>query len=352
MLKKGFLFTLVLLSVGAYFGYPYIKMYLVAEKSNTQFSSQEKAFYIPTYIDGDSTQIGDVFAMLNDSIVERIDDIELLSAQMNFGNSKVVPGKYILTKGMSNKDIVTQLRGGYGRKEVKITFNNIRLKQELCKELSKQIEASEEEICNLLFSNDFVQKYGFNPNTIMSMFIPNTYRVQWNTSADELMARMATEYKAFWNDERKQKARNIGLSQSEVATLASIVQAEQSVKKDEQATIAGLYINRVKSRMPLQSDPTLVFALGDFSIRRVLNKHKAIDSPYNTYIYAGLPPGPINLPEISALDAVLNFEKNNYYYMCAKPDFSGYHNFARTYSQHLVYARQYQSALNKRNIRR
>lgn len=351
MLKKGFIFLLIIVAVGTYFGYPYIKVYLAANQRNTDFVADEKAIYIPTFVDGQKTTEEFVFKMLADSVVENIDKLKSVAEMMKYSGNNVVPGKYVIKNKMTNKEIITQIRGGFGRKEVSITFNNIRLKEELCAKLSHQIEATEDEICNLLLSDEFVRKYGFNHQTIMTMFIPNTYRLQWNTSAEELMIRMASEYKSFWNEERKQKARNIGLSQSEVATLASIVQAEQSVKKDEQPTIAGLYVNRIKSGMPLQSDPTLVFALGDFSIRRVLNKHKKIDSPYNTYIYAGLPPGPINLPEISALDAILNYEKHNYFYMCAKPNFSGYHNFARTYSQHIVFARQYQNALNKRNIR-
>ncbi len=161
---------------------------------------------------------------------------------------------------------------------------------------------------------------------------------------------MATEYKKFWTTERKAKANKLNLSQSDVAILASIVQAEQSVHSDERPIVAGLYINRLRIGMALQSDPTLVYGLGDFTIRRVLNKHKEIDSPYNTYKHRGLPPGPINLPNIKSLDAVLNYKSHNYIYMCAKEDFSGYHNFAKTYNQHLIYARKYQRELNKRKI--
>ncbi|MEM9025071.1 MAG: endolytic transglycosylase MltG, partial [Bacteroidota bacterium] len=164
--------------------------------------------------------------------------------------------------------------------------------------------------------------------------------------------RMAREFKAFWTDERKAKARKAGLSQSQVATLASIVQAEQSNHRDERPRVAGLYVNRLHKGMRLQADPTVIYALQDFSIRRVLNVHKDVDSPYNTYRHAGLPPGPINLPEIASLDAVLNHEQHNYLYMCAKPDFSGYHNFAKTYEQHLVNARKFQRELNKRKIYR
>jgi UPF0755 protein len=201
----------------------------------------------------------------------------------------------------------------------------------------------------MLSSYDFASKYGFNEQTIMTMFIPNTYEFYWNTSADEFFERMADEYKKFWTDERKQKAKNIGLSQSEVSILASIVELETQ-KKDERPTVAGVYINRLKKKMLLQADPTVVFALGDFTINRVLKIHLETDSPYNTYKYSGLPPGPIYLPSISSIDAVLNFENHDYIYFCAKEDFSGYHNFAKTLAQHNENARKFQQALNKRKI--
>jgi len=161
---------------------------------------------------------------------------------------------------------------------------------------------------------------------------------------------MNKEYETFWNRERLQKAKKIKMSQLEVSTLASIVQAEQSMHNDEKAKVAGLYINRLEKGMLLQSDPTVVYAIGDFSIRRVLNRDKEIDSPYNTYKYSGLPPSPINLPEISSIDAVLNHETHKYIFMCAKEDFSGYHNFSKTSTQHMIYARRYQRALNKKKI--
>jgi UPF0755 protein len=348
MIKKLFVVLFLAgLAVGAYIAYPYIRLYLLAYKPNTSFTEDKKALFIPS----NSTE-HDVYDILADGYVKDIKKLQFVGSRMNYSGSKVLAGKYILNKGMSNKDIITELRGGFGRKEVNVTFNTIRLKKELCKQLAENIEATDEQICTLLNDERFTSKYGFSKETILTMFIPNTYRMQWSTSAEEVMQRMADEYKQFWNDERKQKAKNVGLSQSKVAVLASIVQAEQSRHRDEQPRIAGLYLNRLRVGMPLQSDPTLIFAMGDFTINRVLNKDKEIESPYNTYKYSGLPPGPINLPEISALDAVLNAEKHNYIYMCAKPDFSGYHNFASNYAQHLIYAREYSRALDKRNIKR
>jgi UPF0755 protein len=182
------------------------------------------------------------------------------------------------------------------------------------------------------------------------MFIPNTYEFYWNTSAEKFVEKMAEEYKNFWNEDRKAKAEKMGLTQSEVSTLASIVEQETQ-KNDEKARIAGVYINRINIGMPLQADPTVVFAVGDFTIKRVLNSHLRIDSPYNTYLYAGLPPGPICIPSVSSIDGVLNYEKHNYLYFCAKEDFSGYSNFASTLSQHNVNAQKYHRALRKAGIR-
>jgi UPF0755 protein len=186
---------------------------------------------------------------------------------------------------------------------------------------------------------------GFNKQTIISMFVPNTYQVYYTISAEDLVERLIKEYHNFWTEKRINKAEAIGLSPLEVSILASIVQAETKVNT-ESKTIAGLYMNRLKSGTPLQADPTLVFAVGDFSLKRVLNEHKEVDSPYNTYKYIGLPPGPVNMPSIHSLDAVLNYEQHNYLFMCAKEDFSGYHYFTASYQQHLRNAEKYQRQLS------
>ena len=212
------------------------------------------------------------------------------------------------------------------------------------------IEADSADIAALLKDEETAKKYGFNKQTFCSMFIPNTYEFWWNTSAEEFVQRMADEYKKFWNDDRKAKANELGLSQSQVSTLASIVESETQ-KNDEKARIAGVYINRLKKDWLLQADPTVVFAAGDFTIKRILNKHLEINSPYNTYKYKGLPPGPICIPSTTSIDAVLNYEHHNYMYFCAKEDFSGYHNFATTNAQHEANARRYHDALRKAGIR-
>ena len=232
-----------------------------------------------------------------------------------------------------------------------ITFNNVRFKEELAEKISRTIGINEEEFLAALNDQARIEKLGFNPETIMAMFIPNTYEVYWTISIDELFNRMKKEHDDFWNENRRQKAQALGLNITDVSTLASIVQAESS-KNDESPKIAGLYLNRLQKNMLLQADPTVKFALGDFSIQRILTKDTKVDSPYNTYRYRGLPPGPINLPTITSIDAVLNYEEHNYIYMCAKEDFSGYHRFARTLSEHNKNARLFQRALNSRGIYR
>lgn len=262
-----------------------------------------------------------------------------------YGYDKSInPGRYLLRRNMTNLEAIRVLKSAT-RQEVSITFNNVRLIDELPVKITRNTGVTSSEFEDAL--DDFIEdnQEGFTQENIIGMFLPNTYKVYYNVLPDELVARMLTEYQRFWNDERLAKAKEIGLTPKEVSTLASIVQAE-SVKKEEAPIIAGLYINRLKKDIPLQADPTLVFASGDFTLKRVLNEHKEIDSPYNTYKYAGLPPGPINMPEISTIDAVLNYQKHNYIYMCAKEDFSGSHNFATTLEEHSRNARKYQKALN------
>ncbi len=265
--------------------------------------------------------------------------------------AKIKGGRYEIKPGMSNNELVNKLRSG-DQKALDVTFNNIRTKPELAKKISNQLEFDSLELITLLNDNNFLKKYGFSSETVISMFIPNTYQFYWNQSAKSFFEKMLNEYKKFWTNSRITKAKKLNMSKLEVSILASIVQAEQSKHNKEKPKVAGLYINRLNRKMALESDPTLVFAIGDFSIQRVLNRDKEIDSPYNTYKNIGLPPAPINLPEISSIDAVLNYEKHNYIFMCAKDDFSGYHNFSTNLRQHNIYANRYRIALNKRGIKR
>ena len=215
--------------------------------------------------------------------------------------------------------------------------------------ITKNLEISESDFLNAVNSESTQKSLGFDSLNFIGMFIPNTYQAYWNTSTDKLLDKLKKEYEKFWSAERKSKASAIGLSPKEVSVLASIVQAE-TANSAELKTVAGLYMNRLNRGVPLQADPTLVFAAQDFTIKRVLNIHKEIDSPFNTYKYKGLPPGPINMPEMKAIDAVLNYEKHNYIYMCAKEDFSENHNFATNLVDHNRNATKYQRALNKARV--
>jgi UPF0755 protein len=300
-------------------------------------------FYIPT---GSSFQ--DVRDQLqSDGLIRNMRSFTFLAERKNYPN-RVMPGRYRLHQRMGNNELINLLRSG-NQDPVMVTFNNIRTKEQLAGSLGSQLEADSLSILRLLNDSALLESYGKNPHTAPLLFLPNTYEFFWNASARQIMERMHREYQVFWNDSRIQKANEAGLSPVQAGILASIVERETS-KVDEMARIAGVYINRLRRNMPLQADPTVVFAVGDFSITRVLNRHLAVDSPYNTYRYGGLPPGPISLPEPGVIDQVLQFEDHNYLYFCARDDFSGYHAFARTYSEHLANARRYHQALNQRRI--
>lgn len=296
---------------------------------------------------------GATFAQVMDSVDKKNVIIDKLSfrfmAKLMDYPKLIKAGHYELKNGYTNRQLISDLRAGR-QSPVKLTFTNVRVKKDLTKKLSEDIAATRTELDSLLSDVAYVRKLGFDTTTVLTMFIPNTYELYWNTKAEDLVTRMKKEYDAFWTTARKDKAKALGLTRTQVSTLASIVQAEQSQHPDERPRIAGVYLNRLERGMPLQADPTVVYAVGDFSIRRVLNVHLQTDSPYNTYKYKGLPPGPINLPSISSIDAVLNPEMHNYIYFCAKEDFSGYHSFARTQTEHLQNARRYHIALTQRNI--
>lgn len=289
-------------------------------------------------------------------LAEKLVDQDIINNQPEFYlvarikkfDRAVLPGRYIIKKDMSNNDIINLFRSG-NQTPVKLTFNNIRTREELAGVLSHQLLADSLSFLNLFRNEAFVQDQGFTIHTALCPFIPNTYEIYWNAPPVKVYERMLAEYKKFWTTERLQKADKAGLSPLEVCILASIVDEETAVN-NEKSMVAGLYINRLKRGIPLQADPTLRYALHDFSIKRILNEYKSVDSPYNTYKYKGLPPGPIRIPERFTLDAVLNYTKHGYIYMCAKPDFSGSHNFAKTLSEHNRNAKNYHNALNKRKI--
>jgi UPF0755 protein len=305
--------------------------------------SEDRFFNIPT---------GSTFADVQWSIYEQrlVQDALSFSfvARLLKYDRLVKPGRFRIHPGASNLEIVRMLRAGE-QEPVRIAFNNVRTLNELPEKLSANIELGEEELAAWILHDSTARHYGFSPETFLCMFIPNTYEVYWNIGAKRLLDRFRREYDQFWNAERRAKAQDLGLSTVEAGTLASIVQAECS-HYEEAPIVAGLYLNRLKRGILLQADPTLVYAVGDFEIKRVLNVHKAVDSPYNTYRYAGLPPGPINCPEPVFIEAVLNPVQHDYLYMCARDDFSGYHHFSRTLAEHGQYARRYQQALNRARL--
>ncbi len=308
-------------------------------------TQNEPYLYVRT---GDS--YADVLQQLEEkNIVKNVQFFDYVAKAMDYP-SAVKPGKYKLTEGLSNRRLIGNLRGGY-QEAVKFRFENIRLKENFAALLGKSFEADSVAFLNILQNTTVAESYGFTEANFFSMFIPNTYEIYWNTSPDKIIARFHDEYNTFWNAERKEQAAALNLTPQEVSVLASIVKGE-ALHKDEMPKIAGLYLNRLKRGILLQADPTVIFANNDFSIRRVLNKHLTVDNPYNTYRFKGLPPGPIMLPSIAAIDAVLNYTKHDYIYMCAKDDFSGYHNFAVTQAEHLVNARKFQRALDARNIKK
>lgn len=257
-------------------------------------------------------------------------------------------GHYELSDGMSNFLFARMLSLGR-QMPVKMVFHNVRTFEQLAGTLARQIEADSASLMKVFGDSALLRQYQQTKQTLYQLFIPNTYEVYWTISPQELIGRMKRESDVFWDSTRVKKSDDLGFSKNQVITLASIVEQETN-KNSEKAVIAGVYINRLKSRMPLQADPTIKFAVGDFGLRRIKGEHLAIDSPYNTYKYAGLPPGPICLPSIASVDAVLNYSDHGYYYFCASDDFSGYHVFARNYQEHLVNARRYQRALNARGI--
>jgi len=260
-------------------------------------------------------------------------------------DKEIRPGRYLLKRNMTNMQAINALKANRN-KPAEVTFTNVRLISQLGEKITKNIGVTEDEFYDALKKFESINTEGFTKENMLCMFIPNTYEVYYNVLPEDFIDRMHSEYKKFWNEKRVARAKEVGLTQIEVSILASIVQAE-SVKLAEAPIIAGLYLNRLKQGIPLQADPTLVFAVGDFTLKRVLNVHKEVDSPYNTYMYPGLPPGPINMPTIASIDAVLNYAKHNYIYMCAKEDFSGNHNFADNYNQHLRNAKKYQDALTR-----
>jgi UPF0755 protein len=262
-------------------------------------------------------------------------------------HDRVKPGRYRILDGMSNSSLLDLLRSGR-QEPVRLFFQNARTPAEFAGIVARQLEADSLDLLNLMRDSEFLRKYGITPLSVFTITLPNTYEFFWNTSARGFVDRMYHESEKFWNAGRMKASDSIGLSREQVVILASIVEKETAMNS-EKRTIAGVYVNRLKRHMPLQADPTLIFAWNDYTIKRVLNRHKEIRSPYNTYTHKGLPPGPICLPSVASIDAVLHYDRTHYLYFCAREDFSGYHNFAVTLAEHNRNAARYQKALQKAN---
>ncbi|NOU60918.1 endolytic transglycosylase MltG [Marinifilum caeruleilacunae] len=331
---------LILIVAGAILFHLYTRIF----SSNVDLNGEDTAYL---YVSSTATQADVIDLLEQEDWIKNANSLEWVMDKKNFANH-IHGGRYQIKNGMSNNDLVNLLRSGV-QSPIQLTFNNTRTLEDFAGKIAKQIEADSLSLITALRDENRISKYGFKPETVIGMFIPNTYQLYWNTTTNAFMDRMYKEYSRFWNAERLKKAEKIGLSPVEVSILASIVD-EETIKNDEKNRVAGVYMNRLNRKIKLDADPTLKFALGDFTIKRVLNKHKRIDSPYNTYKYRGLPPGPIRQASISGLNAVLNYENHKYYYFCANPDFSGYHIFARTLREHNRNARKYQNELNRRRI--
>ncbi|OUT98060.1 MAG: aminodeoxychorismate lyase [Flammeovirgaceae bacterium TMED32] len=310
---------------------------------NILIDKEDLVFNIPTganfkYVQNSLYDLG---------IVNDLVSFSFLSKLKRYDQS-IKPGSYLLQADMSNRDAINMLRSG-DQVPIKLTYSNARSLEVLAAKIASYLEFDSATMMSNLSNNDVASSYGLTKETFMCMFLPNTYEVYITDQPIVVLDRIYSAYKIFWNPERMAKAKAINLTPEEVIVLASIVDAETN-QMDEAPTVAGVYINRLNKNIKLQADPTLIFALGDYTIKRVLYEHMQVDSPYNTYKYAGLPPGPINLPSISAIEAVLNYEKSDYLYFCANPDFTGNHIFARTLSQHNKNARLLHLALNKKKI--
>ena len=319
--------------------------YLELFKKNVYLGEKQEDFvYIKT-----GSNLSDVVQMLSDrGIILNKNTFKFVAQLRQYDDEHIKPGKYKIKARMGNLQLIGLLKSGQ-QTPVKLVLTNARTKEQLAGIISRKIEADSLSLLELMSDNEYLYPYGFNPDNVIGMFVPNTYEFYWNTTATEFFKKMGKEYKRFWTDVRVRKAHQMNLTQGEVATLASIVEQETNYNP-EKPIIAGVYLNRLKKGMLLQADPTVKFAVGDFAIKRVTSEHTSVDNPYNTYKYTGLPPGPICMPGKSSIDAVLNSENHNFIYFCAKEDFSGAHSFSATWDEHTKNARKYHRALNARNV--
>ncbi len=332
---------LLLLIVGGIGGY---MLYQNLYAPNTYATTEPHELFIPSNSSYETVKT----QLIDRKIIKDATTFERVAQQMNYPNH-IYGGKYLIKGDQCNRDLLRQLRSGKTT-PVKVTINPHRDKYKLAGIASLGLQADSLSVLQVLEDDSLLKDYGFNSENVLSMIIPDTYQFDWNTDAKGFMKRMKKEYDRFWTEERKAKAKKQGLTPYESLIIASIVEEETNMV-DEMPLVAGVYLNRYRKGWKLQADPTVKFAMGDFALRRILFKHLEFDSPYNTYMYEGLPPGPICVPSKDAINGVLNAPEHQYMYFCAKEDFSGYHNFAKTLRQHNINAANYQKELSRRNIR-
>lgn len=311
---------------------------------NTKPFGDKKYFYVHT---GSNYQ--DVLQALKDQeIISSPATFNIVAKRLDYP-ARVKAGRYEIKKGMSNLDIVRILRSGR-QAPVRLVINKLRTKEDFIHLVSRNMEADSATMEAIMEDGVYLRQFGLDTNTVMCVVVPNTYEFYWNTSAGKVFEKLENAYEAFWTNERKAKATALGLSRTEVITLASIVE-EETNRHDEKPSMASVYLNRLRTGMRLGADPTVKFAMKNFGLKRIWGSYLEFDSPYNTYRYSGLPPGPICTPSSKSIDAVLTPADTKYLYFCARPDNSGYHDFASTYKEHMENARNYQKWLNARNIK-
>lgn len=326
MYIKKILVAIVLLGLVVCAGFSYY-VYTAVFTPNTAFNNNEATVFI-----GSNATFEEVVADI-EPLLKDVETFKTVAHKKKY-SSNIKPGKYALKKGMNNNDLINSLR--VNNLPIKLSFNNQETLESLAGRVATQIEADSISLVKAFTDTAFLKEKGFDSKTALGMYIANSYELFWNTSAEEFRDRMYKEYVRFWSSERISKAKKIGLSKNEVISLAAIVQKE-TVKIDERPRVAGVYMNRINKKMLLQADPTVVYAVKmatGVQLKRVLFEHLKLNSEYNTYIHIGVPPGPITMPDISAIDAVLNYEKHKYYYFVANTKKIGYHQFAKTLSQH------------------
>ncbi len=330
--------ALILGMVVIYIFYQKIYAPNVTDQANSNY------LYIPT-----NASFSDVIdSLTTNELIRNQKSFDWVAARMKY-NNLVKPGRYKLESGWNNYDLVRTLRLGL-QSPVHLTFNSVRTTDELFEKIGTQLELEADQMSNFFYQAETLEKLNLSRHSLLTLFLPNTYQVFWDISLDEFLDRMNQEHKDYWSSTRRKQAAKWNLSPEEVYTLASIVEKE-SIVDDEKPRIAGVYLNRLQKSIRLQADPTVVFAVGDFGLKRVLYRHLEIDSPFNTYRVDGLPPGPICMPSIKSIEAVLNAEEHDYIFFCAKPEGGGRHAFAKTSAGHSANAKRLHKWLNEKGIR-